>query len=121
MQGFLQAIPVRRQTAKKNAQKTLSAIKRSLYDYAFARPATRFSLKVLKVKNDKSNWSYAPGSGPRTLVEVATKIIGQDVAAQCELRSNTQVNDPKQGGSTESYTITAMLGKADSGKSKHQS
>lgn len=47
-----------------------------------ARPAVRFSLKVLKAKNDTCNWMYAPrcGSG---IEDAAFKIVGKDCASQC--------------------------------------
>lgn len=47
-----------------------------------ARPAVRFSLKVLKAKSDKGNWMYAPkpGSG---IEDAAFKVVGKDCAGQC--------------------------------------
>jgi DNA mismatch repair ATPase MutL len=85
VQGFLERIPVRKQTAVKAASRSLLAIKKLLYAYAFARPTIRFSLKVLKGKNDKANWLYAASAGS-VLLEAAAKIVGKDVAAHCEFK-----------------------------------
>lgn len=85
---FLKSIPVRKQTALKQATKTLGNLKKLLFDYAFARPTIRFQLKVLKSKSDlKENWSYAPCKDTSNLALVASKIIGKDVASQCTQHS----------------------------------
>lgn len=80
---FLKNLPVRRQTALKSTAATLSKIKRTLKAYAIARPATRFSLKVLKAKNDKDNWVYAPKAGA-CASDAAIKVVGKEVVGQCE-------------------------------------
>ncbi|KAJ9610459.1 hypothetical protein H2200_005236 [Cladophialophora chaetospira] len=82
VQDFLTRIPVRKQTALKTVTRTLDSIKSLLFAFAFARPEVRFSLKVLKGKNDKMNWTYAASSSP-TVTEVATKIVGKEVASMC--------------------------------------
>ncbi|KAI9727947.1 MAG: hypothetical protein M1828_005352 [Chrysothrix sp. TS-e1954] len=77
-------LPVRKQTALKNAQKCLVKIKRIMQAYALARPSTRFSLRVLKAKNDKWNWTYAPKvNGSESIKDAVSKVIGKDCAAQC--------------------------------------
>ncbi|KAI4134336.1 MAG: hypothetical protein LQ347_001610 [Umbilicaria vellea] len=78
---FLKNLPVRRQTALKSTAATLSKIKRTLKAYAIARPATRFSLKVLKAKNDKDNWVYAPKAGA-CASDAAIKVVGKEVVGQ---------------------------------------
>lgn len=99
---FLKSIPVRKQTALKQATKTLSNLKRLLFDYAFARPTVRFQLKVLKSKSDlKDNWSYAPCKDTSNLALVASKIVGKDVASQC-----TQHSIASDDGS---YRMDALL------------
>ncbi|KAI9668878.1 MAG: hypothetical protein M1831_000948 [Alyxoria varia] len=75
-------LPVRRQTALKATNKCLAKIKRTLQAYAFARPNTRFSLRVLKAKNDKANWMYVPKS-ETVIGDAAMKIVGKDCASQC--------------------------------------
>lgn len=79
---FFNGLPVRRQTALKDATKCLGRIKRLLQAYALARPAVRFSLKVLKAKNDKGNWMYAPKPGAG-IEDAALKVAGKDCASQC--------------------------------------
>ncbi|KAL9054584.1 MAG: hypothetical protein Q9162_004046 [Coniocarpon cinnabarinum] len=77
-------LPVRKQAAKKNAAKCLNKVKATLQAYAMARPSVRFSLKVLKSKNDKNNWTYAPKSNPS--VEDATlKVVGNNCASRCHV------------------------------------
>lgn len=80
---FLKNLPVRRQTALKSTAASLLKIKRTLKAYAIARPATRLSLKVLKAKNDKDNWVYAPKAGA-CVSDAATKVVGKEVVGQCE-------------------------------------
>ena len=60
---FIKSNPVRRQVALKHTDQSLKRIKHILQSFAFARPHVRFSLKVLKAKNDKGNWMYAPKAG----------------------------------------------------------
>lgn len=82
---FLKSIPVRRQTALKQTTKTLSNIRKTIQAYALARPATRYSLKVLKAKNDKGCFTYAPKS-EASVVDAATKLFGTKVVDQCQWR-----------------------------------
>ncbi|KAK3675668.1 hypothetical protein LTR78_004309 [Recurvomyces mirabilis] len=80
---FVKSQPVRRQHALKNAEKTLKHIKQTLQAYAFARPHVRLSFRVLKAKNDKGNWMYAPKSGAGA-EDAAIKIMGSACVTQCE-------------------------------------
>ncbi|KAG9669826.1 hypothetical protein KCU99_g3052, partial [Aureobasidium melanogenum] len=80
--NFLKNQPVRKQVALKAAPKTLTKIKQLLQSYAFARPATRLSLKVVKAKNDKDNWTYAPKVGGG-IEDTAFKVVGKPCASQC--------------------------------------
>ena len=81
--NFMKNLPVRRQTALKTSAKSLAKIRRLLQAYAYARPSLRFSLKVLKAKNDKSNWMYAPGGGD-TVLDAAIRICGRKLVDQCQ-------------------------------------
>lgn len=100
--SFLRNVPVRRQTASKQATKTLSNIKRLLFDYAFARPTVRFQVKVLKSKSDlKDNWLYAPCKDATNLSLIASKIISKDIVAQCQQTSITSEDGQ--------YTIDALV------------
>ncbi|KAI4168445.1 MAG: hypothetical protein LQ343_006395 [Gyalolechia ehrenbergii] len=80
---FLRTFPVRRQTALKDPTKQLAKVKRMLQAYALARPAVRLGMKVLKAKNDKGNWTYAPKSDAN-VGDAATKIFGRKVSDQCQ-------------------------------------
>ncbi|KAK5112473.1 hypothetical protein LTR62_004230 [Meristemomyces frigidus] len=79
---FIKSQPVRRQQALKNTEKTLKHLKQSLQAYAFARPHVRLSLRVLKAKNDKGNWMYAPKPGA-SVEDAAIKIVGSACVTQC--------------------------------------
>ncbi|KAK5045166.1 hypothetical protein LTR84_009499 [Exophiala bonariae] len=111
VQGFLHNIPVRKQTALKSTTKTLQAIKTLLHSFAFARPNVRFSLKVLKAKNDKCNWTYAP-SPKDSLVEVASKIVGQDIASACDCH---QMCSDDIEGLEKSWSIETLIASPSAG------
>ncbi|KAH8692119.1 putative DNA mismatch repair protein [Talaromyces proteolyticus] len=105
--GFLKSIPVRRQTAVKNAAKTITKIKKLLQAYAIARPSTRISFKVLKSKNEKDNWTYAP-SASSNLADAIRKAIGVEVASQCLTKSW-----PDQNYEADAVRLVAVLPKSD--------
>jgi DNA mismatch repair protein MutL len=79
---FIKSNPVRRQVALKHTDQTLKRIKHLLQSFAFARPHVRLSLKVIKAKNDKGNWMYAPQAGGNA-EDAAFKIVGAACASQC--------------------------------------
>ncbi|KAF2831313.1 hypothetical protein CC86DRAFT_443052 [Ophiobolus disseminans] len=80
---FFEIIPVRKQTAIKNSAKCLAKIRRLMQAYALARPAIRFRLHVLKAKNNKSDFIYAPKVS-LNLEDAVLKVIGKDCALQCD-------------------------------------
>ena len=96
VKDFLKSLPVRHQSALKSASKTLSRIKALLQGYALARPSVRFALKILKVKNDKGNWSYVPRP-PATTLSAAAQIHSKSL-----LDHVTVVNWPENQGTTAS-------------------
>ena len=79
---FIKTNPVRRQVALKHTEQCLKRVKHVLQSFAFARPHVRFALKVLKGKNDKGNWMYAPKLGGNA-EDAAFKIVGAACASQC--------------------------------------
>jgi len=79
---FLKHMPVRKQVALKSVAKVSSKIKDVLKAYALARPSVRLSLKVLKAKNDKENWVYAPKTGA-TVTDAAIKVTNQRAVTEC--------------------------------------
>ncbi|THY23903.1 hypothetical protein D6D01_05818 [Aureobasidium pullulans] len=105
--NFLKNQPVRKQVALKAAPKTLLRIRQLLQSYAFARPSTRLSLKVIKAKNDKDNWTYAPkiGSG---IEDTAFKVVGKPCASQCTWAELEH----------EGFTVQAFLPRPDAHASK---
>lgn len=104
---FFKSLPVRKQAALKHTPKYLAKVKQLMQAYAFARLTTRFSLRILKVKNDKGNWTYAPKPGANT-ADAAFNIVGRNCASQCEwsvLKSN-------------GFNVQAFLPKPDADSSK---
>lgn len=114
IQDFLTNVPVRKQTALKSASKTLISIRKLLQAYALARPEVRLSLKVLKAKDGKANWSYAPSKSAASLLEAVSKVAGKEVAAQC---TQHDVDDREGGNASETtpYKIRAALVSLNSG------
>ncbi|KAJ5937625.1 Ribosomal protein S5 domain 2-type fold subgroup [Penicillium verhagenii] len=115
---FLKHIPVRRQLVLKNAAKILTKIKKLLQAYAIAQPSRRFSLKVLKAKNENNNWTYAPSTAA-TLSDAAGKVFGREISSCCVIKetspgTSTSESESKRNG----YEILAFLPKTDSDISK---
>ncbi|KAF3391344.1 hypothetical protein F1880_007757 [Penicillium rolfsii] len=114
IQNFLKYIPVRRQAALKGATKCLAKIKSLIQAYALAQPSKKFSFKVLKVKNENSNWLFAP-CADSSLFDAAVKVVGRDVASCCTTRKSTPgVNSINDGNlDPTKYQVTAFLPRVD--------
>ena len=130
---FLTNLPVRRQSAirEKVAATQLARIKRTLQAYAIARPHVRMSLKVLKSKSEKYNWSYAPKKFSPVELDVASftqdaaaKIFGKKVTDDCQsiiwrcaesdaLRESNLTTELNASPTDSNYTFEALLQKAD--------
>ncbi|KAF3046561.1 hypothetical protein E8E12_010868 [Didymella heteroderae] len=80
---LLETAKVRQDLAIKGAAKCLAKIRRLLQAYALARPAIRFRLHVLKTKNNKGDFVYAPKANAN-VEDAALKIVGKDCALQCD-------------------------------------
>jgi len=107
LSDLFKLLPVRKQTALKTAAKCLGRIKRTMQAYALARPSVRFSLRILKAKNEKGNWLYAPKTDA-TVEDAALKVVGKDCAGQCAWHSVEH----------EGYKVEALLPKQDADFSK---
>lgn len=120
---------MRRQTALKSPTKTLNNIKKLLQHYALARPGVRLSVRVLKGKDQKLNWTYAPKQDA-TISDAAVQVVGQDTCVQCVSRNSTSedsltaavkkqndtgqsVEEANDGGKT---SIAVLLPRDDGGK-----
>ncbi|KAF2400436.1 hypothetical protein EJ06DRAFT_549124 [Trichodelitschia bisporula] len=79
---FFKAIPVRKQLANKDAPKCLANIKSILCAYALARPKVRFSMKVLKVKSSKDDFTYAPKPGSGQVDGAASQIFKKQLSSR---------------------------------------
>ncbi|OQD69053.1 hypothetical protein PENPOL_c002G03603 [Penicillium polonicum] len=110
---FLKHLPVRRQTALKGAARNLTRIKKLLQAYAIAQPSKRLSLKVLKAKNENSNWTYAP-SADASISDAALKVAGTEASSSCVIkRFSSQITDGNQRGPSDQkeYEAIAFLPK----------
>ncbi|KAJ5153755.1 DNA mismatch repair protein C-terminal [Penicillium coprophilum] len=117
---FLKHLPVRRQTALKGATRNLTRIKKLLQAYAIAQPSKRLSLKVLKAKNETSNWTYAP-SADASLSDAALKVAGTEVSSACIVKqiSSDSTSGRYQGSSNQTeYEAIAFLPKTKFDTSK---
>ncbi|RAL07263.1 putative DNA mismatch repair protein [Aspergillus homomorphus CBS 101889] len=101
-------IPVRRQTASKNAAKTLVRIKKLVQAYALAQPSKRLALRVLRAKNESNNWMYAPGQDA-TLSDAALKVVGKAVASNCLVKEWEGDVHGAEGESRLHYQLVALL------------
>ncbi|KAJ5114396.1 DNA mismatch repair protein [Penicillium alfredii] len=111
---LLKHIPVRRQTVLKSAAKTLARIKKLLQAYAMAQPSKRFSLKVMKAKNENGNWMYAPGA-TASLSDAAMKIVGTEISSSCMIKEASIANEIGDGEPSDKkfYQLVAFLPKSD--------
>ncbi len=132
VEKFLQYLPVRRQATDKISLKVLGKVKRILQAYALARPHLRLSLRILKAKDRKGDWTY-PRSGALSAsrseasFNAATDIFGKKLTSQCELNfsSWSSTGEPidkatsEQVGPSasrdEAYTLEAIMAKQDCG------
>ena len=134
VEKFLQHLPVRRQVAERMGVKMQAKVKRMLQAYALARPHLHLSLKILKAKDRKGDWTY-PKSGAlaasqsKTVFGAATDMFGAKLMGQCDLTiaSWSSTGDQIHGTSSEKlgsskeegYTLEAVLAKRDCGKVSH--
>ena len=134
VERFLEALPVRRQTALKTSAKTLSRMKRIMQAYAFTRPHLRLSLKISNAKNQKLDWKYPvnvtfsnPRVKPRSL-DAIIDVMGKTLTSQCQYVHSAWSSAGEQIESVSgtsalladqesAYTFEAVLAKDDCGKS----
>ena len=124
---------MRRQTAEKNSIKVLAKVKGLLQAYVFARPHLRFSLKVLKAKNDRGNWKYPKIAGigiskfKPSIFNAAEELLGKKVTDQCQWFStawsstgehidSTSDNSGARVSQDGTYTLEAVLVKLECGR-----
>ncbi|KAJ4372237.1 hypothetical protein N0V83_004011 [Neocucurbitaria cava] len=81
--NLFEHLPVRKQTAIKSSARWLAKIRRLMQAYALARPAIRLRLRVLKAKNEKGDFVYAPKADAK-FEDTVLKVIGKDCALQCD-------------------------------------
>lgn len=78
--NFMSKLPVRKQTALKEAPKTIGKIQNLVQRYALARLSIKLTLKI--VKGTKGTWSYAPRPHG-TIKDSVSLVIGREAALQC--------------------------------------
>ena len=104
-------------------------IKTTLQAYALTRPLVRFSLKVLKAKNEKANCIYSPAPG-MSLSKAALRVLDQNAVKQCDIQtwpplvSESAAGNPIEDESREhpvtsdDFRIEALVPRVDCGKHK---
>lgn len=128
VEKFLHNLPVRRQAAEKISVKMLAKIKRMLQAYALARPHLRLSLKILKAKDRKGDWTY-PKSGAvstsrlEASFNAASDMFSKKLTSQCQLISSIWSSTGEQideapseqlgpsANRDEAYTFEAIMAK----------
>ena len=109
---FLKHLPVRREAALRSSAKTQSKIKRMVQAYAITRPSVRFSRKVLKAKNEKGNWIYAP-KADATVMDAAMKVFDHQAIGHCLWQVWTSTDGTNEMTSqvdgVERYVVEALL------------
>ncbi|RAL62386.1 hypothetical protein DID88_004952 [Monilinia fructigena] len=78
--NFMSKLPVRRQTALKEAPKTIGKIQELLQRYALARLSIKLTFKI--IKGTKGAWSYTPRPHG-AIKDSVSLIIGREAALQC--------------------------------------
>lgn len=132
VEKFLQNLPVRREAAEKASVKMSAKVRKMLQAYALARPHLRLSLKTLKAKDRKGDWTY-PKSGALSAslseasFNAATDIFGKKLTSQCELTLSSwsstgeQIDEAASDQSwpsrsrDEVYTLEAIMAKRECG------
>ena len=132
VEDFLRRLPVRRQAAEKTAVKMLAKVRKMLQSYALTRPHLRLSLKILKAKDRKGDWTYPKGralsaSRLEASFNAATDIFGKKLTNECESSVSTWSSAGEQideiiiehsgsnASSDEAYTLEAIIAKKDCG------
>ncbi|QSZ31266.1 hypothetical protein DSL72_000829 [Monilinia vaccinii-corymbosi] len=87
--NFMSKLPVRKQTALKEAPKTIGKIQELVQRYALARLSIKLTLKI--VKGTKGAWSYAPRPHG-AIKDSVSLVIGREAALQC---SETSIMFPE--------------------------
>ncbi|KAF2634915.1 hypothetical protein P280DRAFT_523576 [Massarina eburnea CBS 473.64] len=104
---FFKHLPVRKQTTLKDPAKCLAKIRRLIQAYALARPAVRFSLRILRAKSNKGDFVYAPKKDAN-VEDAVIKIISKECALQCDWTATK----------TDGFEIHAYLPRPDAIGSK---
>jgi DNA mismatch repair protein MutL len=116
--------PVRKQSALRNAPKTLKKIKELLEIYAITVPLLKLSYKVLRT--DNLPWSYAPRL-PATTREAVLQVLGSEVTSQCfqkeitddEAMKHSRASTPsEQDEHQKHYSLQAFLPRPEADPSK---
>lgn len=78
--NFMSKLPVRKQTALKEAPRTIGKIQDLIRRYALARISVKLTLKI--VKGAKGAWSYSPRPNI-AIKDSVSLVIGREAALQC--------------------------------------
>ncbi|KAF7913806.1 uncharacterized protein EAF01_000212 [Botrytis porri] len=131
--NFMSKLPVRKQTALKEAPRTIGKIQELIRRYALARITVKLALKI--VKGTKGAWSYSPRPNI-AIKDSVSLVIGREAALQCfEVsmifpESPDRENDTSEGAdlpadvnpandvATSHFRLEAFLPRPDAEQSK---
>ena len=112
----------------------LAKVRKMLQSYALTRPHLRLSLKILKAKDRKGDWTYPKGgalsaSRVEASFNAATDLFGKKLTSECESSVSSWSSTGEQideimvehpgssASSDEAYTLEAIVAKRDCGVS----
>src|ERR1700712_4328624 len=75
--------PVRKQTAIKDAEKTISKIKKLLHAYILVYSSIRFAFQTQGTAQKTSSLTYAPKTDCPSVVDAAMKLFGRACVNEC--------------------------------------
>lgn len=117
--GLYSHLPVRKQTATKDALKNLVKVKHLLHAYALARPHIRLSLRTTGGGN-RQTFSYSPR--PEAGVkEAVVQIFGIELTSQCLISTvcnGTGNESDRITEGTQKFSIEAVLPRKDADQSR---
>ncbi|KAF7937754.1 uncharacterized protein EAE97_007550 [Botrytis byssoidea] len=115
--NFMSKLPVRKQTALKEAPRTIGKIQELMRRYALARMSVKLTLKI--VKGTKGAWSYSPRPNIG-IKDSVSLVIGREAALQCFEASMIFPESPNHENNTsEGADIPADVNPANDAATSH--
>ncbi|KAF7915789.1 uncharacterized protein EAE98_009334 [Botrytis deweyae] len=115
--NFMSKLPVRKQTALKEAPRIIGKIQELIRRYALARLSVKLTLKI--VKGTKGAWSYSPRPNI-AIKDSVSLVIGREAALQCFEASMIFPGSPdRENDASEAADIPADVNPANDVETSH--